>query len=651
MRRIVGIGLLGLMGTLWAADAGQDRSTVVLVDPFAPLPPVYVADIRDRVLADAGREVASCLEAMTGRQTVVRHGHPPPGTFAISVSPEPYRHWSAWTGRDDAGDAAWWRVSSSGIEISGPGSEGVALSVYRFLDSAGGVRWFWPGPLGRVVPTRLRWDIPAGLHRESPAFESRAFSGLSRDGEIWAMRNGIRNHYPGIHGLRLLFSREDFLANPLLAAEPFDPENPPPAGSRFWEVQPALWRADTVDHVAAAVIARFRASPRMRSISLGPADNLRFGHSETLAAVLGPHSWFRQRPDYSDLIFGFANEIAERVAEEFPDHTLVVLAYQYGENVPSFPVHPMVMPLLTADRAEGFDRAFDREDRQLVRQWLRSGARRVAIYDYWHGGPYPFPRLALGLWTERLAHAEIAGVRAVRGELNPIWPFDGPKGWILARAMWEGRVNPEALLREFCVAFFGPAAGAMERYYQSAEDVWMGQSGEARWIRLYGDPWAVLLFSPEAVGRMSEALAEAHQAVGEGSSPVHQRLGLVEAAHRYFLARVDLATRLRGAHRGEWALGTDELNRLRADLAVLPRLYARLGGSGVPAPPWRDVGVPGDPLELCLGARLRRGEPIPGFVPGRQPGGRGATVGRGHGEAASGGKLDGGIFARGYRSG
>lgn len=516
---------------------------------------IYVNGIRERVLREAVVEMESVLRAMVpdglegaeGSAAMVRIviGRPPEGAGGIVVDPDAFP--IVWA--SPAPDTVVWEAGSDRLVIAGRGGEGTALAIYRFLNREGGVRWYWPGDLGREVPVRRDWIVPVGRVVDQPAFESRTITGLvGEDARIWGFRNGLRSHYPGLHGLQRIFTEPVFRENPDWAAIPFDPSDPPGEGSRFWNQQPNLANPDVAAHVAAVARSRFAEDPGLRSFSIGVADNLRYGDRSEVNEIVEPRRWFRGQPVYTDLIFGFANQVAELVAPEFPDRSLVALAYQWGEAVPRIPLHPMVVPLLTADRAGGYAVDFTVEDQDLIRAWRAKGTRRMAIYEYWHGIPHLFPRQAMVLWAARLRDARESGVELFRGELNPLWGLDGAKPWVLVRLLWDPSMDVKVLEREFYGDFFGPAGPAVDAFFDEAEGVWMRQRGYPYWIRYYDDENGPLIFDDVVLDRMAIWLQRAREALKDSARPRYrERLAVIEVAFGLF----------RELHR---------LQRIRADL-------------------------------------------------------------------------------------
>jgi len=394
---------------------------------------------------------------------------------------------------------------------------GWEFGLYTLLDEFGGVRWFWPGEDGTHTPEKEAWRIAAGNYFREPAYVSRQFSGLrSAESREWARRNRLKASFHFHHNLRNVFTRDFYLAHPEALAVEWDPNDPPDAGDRIWKSHPDLTREVVVEAAAQAAIEDFRQNPDRTSFSLGLNDNTHFGESEGIQKWTRPMRYFRDLPDYSDLVFQFMNRVAARVKTEFPDRFLGCLAYMWNENVPGFPVEPMVLPYLTADRSQGHDVNFTESDRDLVRRWTQAGPRLVGIYDYIHGSPHPFPRRANLLIGQRLRDSREAGVRAFFGEFNPIWPLHGDVPWMVARMLWNPQQKPGRLEEEFMETFFGPAAPSMKAFYDRAREVWMRQDGTAVWIKFYKDEAGVELFGPDDLAYMTRALAEARAAALTG---------------------------------------------------------------------------------------------------------------------------------------
>ncbi|MGF1531413.1 MAG: DUF4838 domain-containing protein [Puniceicoccaceae bacterium] len=490
---------------------------------------LFVDEMEKQEIRSAVFEMQRCLVEMVGRDSVeVRlvSRLPEPGEEGVVISRRSFPLVLSEVGSD----TAVWEAASGRLVISGQDARATARAVYRFLDHEGGVRWFWPGELGRHVPRRWNWRVPEGRVVLTPAFESRHLTGLRGPvNSRWGEQNGLFNHHRGLHGLQRIFSERIYLENPDLAAVPFNPEKPPGGGSTFWRQQPNLASAAVAKKVAAAARDYFEARPEAESFAIGVADNLGYGRRPEVLARIREGEWFRGRPVYTDLIFEFANGVARELEKTHPGKLLTSLAYLWGEQSPEIELHPSVVPLLTADRGGGYNVGFTVEDQELIQRWAAKQTRKLAVYEYWHGMPHLFPRQAMVLWAARLRDIREAGVTIFRGELNPHWGLDGAKPWVLVRLLEDPFQDVKVLEGEFYGDFFGPAGPALNAYFDHAEGAWMRQRGYPHWIRYYNAENGPFLFAGEDLAVMETWLKRAEEALQKSREPrYHERLEVVK---------------------------------------------------------------------------------------------------------------------------
>src|SRR5690606_28811616 len=134
--------------------------------------------------------------------------------------------------------------------------------------------------------------------------------------------------------------------------------------------------------------------------AVAPNDSVRFGDLPGDAQV----GWFRRHPDLTAPVLAAIDNAARRVAERHPDRYLGTLAYHWYEGAPAWPLSPNLAVYLALDRFQGRHPGRAREDAELVRAWVGSGAGFVGIYDYVHGqgmaGPRVWPRRMAAAWAE-----------------------------------------------------------------------------------------------------------------------------------------------------------------------------------------------------------------------------------------------------------
>ena len=75
-------------------------------------------------------------------------------------------------GRDDPKVSVEW-VLNHGGKMSMHFEHATAMGVYGFLERHAGVRFYFPGELGEIVPKREQIDVPTGETRVRPDFTAR----------------------------------------------------------------------------------------------------------------------------------------------------------------------------------------------------------------------------------------------------------------------------------------------------------------------------------------------------------------------------------------------------------------------------------------------------------------------------------------------
>lgn len=411
-------------------------------------------------------------------------------------------------------------------------------------------RWFMPGILGYEPGVAPPPPGPA-------AFLTRALGGVngSNDGS-WAMHNALTPRLSFSHNLSRI------VPDALLATHP---EFFPLIGGKRVVPDIARWNPDLGNPTLAAWAAQkaaehFMAQPEAVSFAVGTNDALTYGDSPELRAWVLPMRYFRGRPDFSDLVFNFTNEVARHLEESWPEKHVGALAYYLHEQVPRFPVHPQVLPFLTADRSQGYDRDFWAEEMALQRAWAAAGPRRLGIYDYLYGYGFLVPRYHPTLLAEHLRHARKAGYTDYYAEMSPNWALDGPQPWLVAQLLQDPTQAAERLLAEYFRRYFRAAGPAMARFFGRLEQAWMEQEGPAYWLKHYRNESQTRVYPPAVRRDLRDALgAAAAAAEASEDEVVAARVAWVE---------------------GGWGLSERLIEMGEARDALARRLWRRAGVRG-----------------------------------------------------------------------
>lgn len=442
------------------------------------------------------------------------------------------------------------RKKSKGILVDAYNEEGLANALYYIAHELLGARWYWPTPLG------FEWvgDVPETWELASttiePSFSMRSLYGSDTE---YSLRNRLVGGYSFNHNLANIFRPEYQSLVPNIFADLGD-RKIIPQGSTTFDPQPNLTHEGAVELTALAAIHYFENNPSAKSFSLSPNDNILYDTTEATEKAVSPLIYFRKRPNYTDMTFQFANQVAHKVFNEAglwktdngEDRYLGMLAYYWAEQSPSILLHPRVLPILTSDRAQWHDPLYRTEDRALIERWGQTGAQKIGAWDYYFGAPYPYPRQFTRWISESIPYLHENRVDIFFSQLPSMWGLDGPKAWLTTQLLWDANAEADDLLNEFYQEFFGNASKAVRAFYERAESHRNENEGDANWIKFYFDESGIELFSKSVIEEMRSYIEEAKSLV-HPSSRYYQRLLVVSEAfeltelyHAYHSARLHL---------------------------------------------------------------------------------------------------------------
>ncbi len=434
--------------------------------------------------------------------------------------------------------------------------------------------------LSTTEPELERWFMPTALgHEPGPppppdglnAFLTRIFHGVSfHDGGEWQRRNQVDAGLAFSHNLSRIFPPELFDERPELFAlidgrrERLRARNIPG--------NPELGGEAPAVHAAAAARAFFAKNPDAVSFSVGTNDAVLFSDSEETRRHVYPPRYFREMPIYTDLVFAFTNRVAELTDDLGPDKHIGALAYYWTEHPPSFPIHPRVIPFLTADRSQMFDRDFRREERDVMRAWANSGAERVGLYDYVYGYGFLVPRLYPTTLARHLREARRLGFTDYFAEFASNWGLDGPQPWLAAQLLRDPEQSARRLLAEYYRRFYRDAARPMRAFFEECEAVWAAQGEPVYWLKHYRNDSQAALFPAEVRRRLRARLDAAERAAADDPL-VAARVAVTSAAFRVSERYVEMQEAREALARAVIAAESAASPDLAAaDLAALGRL-------------------------------------------------------------------------------
>ncbi len=381
------------------------------------------------------------------------------------------------------------QMYNSELDIGVFGSAGSMQGVYRFLMYFAGVRWYWPGADGEVVPLQTSLETPTLDERHAPAFEHRYpfFCDFqdSPDDALWFKRLGNGGSAP----LAIMHSF------PLLV------RGQPPESEFFALIDGGrdslkrlcavtgsghlcLTNPQLLQHTVRLIRDYFDADPSHRVFPLVPDDGL--GRVCECPACRAEVDYDAPKTGrFSRHVWGFIARVAREVAQTHPGRFIGGLAYeQYLDPPEGVEIPDNVIVQLCQARGKFAGDAYRESVRRSCEQW-RDRVKHLYIWEYylssnppWRGFPVLFPEEI----AEDLRYLHRIGVK---GEMIEAESWFGEAPDIPKQAMmpatqhldlylttqlyWDPELDPQILLDEYCLNFYGPAAEPMRNYWELAQ--------------------------------------------------------------------------------------------------------------------------------------------------------------------------------------
>jgi hypothetical protein len=457
-------------------------------------------------------------------------------------------------------------IAGGDIAENGASTKGSLFAAYEFIESALGVRWFFPGEHGEVVPQRQTLVIGDLDLRGQPAIQKRKIrnQALTREDafapvlekwgvsmEAWKsshagdaawfrrMRLGQRIEIEGGHSFEGYWSKLGAEHPDWFALQPDGTRTQKPPRERLCKSNPALW-----DYIAQQRIAEFQANPAMLTASIAPNDGggNKFCMCEQCRALDPPEAPkriddsslidpdtklpFSEYPALTDRVFTFFNEIAKRVHAEVPGRSLVAYAYH------NYRTPPVRLEALESNLIVGYVGL----DLEAIEAWSKI-APKLYIRPNDLG-----PAIDLGMPRNHAAHLAEAVKFCVEhhaigfdfDNCHGNWSGHGLDYYILTKALWNPDLDVRAAIADYCSAAYGPGAEAMLRYHELLEKI----SDQVRADKELDvkSPTVVRLrlhYSDEALTALETELSAARQAVPVSEIAIQARIGMAADSVRY----------------------------------------------------------------------------------------------------------------------
>jgi len=369
--------------------------------------------------------------------------------------------------------------------LAGGGPRGTLYAVYTFLEDIVGCRW-WTSTAS-FMPWKPSLSVKSLDIRFKPPLEYREPFWFVAFDPVWSARNkanGIRSGGDALRGGHQIY--EGFVHT-------FYGLIPP---ERYFEAHPEWFSEIDGQRTAKDAQLCLTNQDMRRELVKNLKDKLRANPAATIASVsqndcfgnctcLKCRAVDEEEGGPAGSLLRFVNTVAADIAEEFPNVAVDTLAYQYTRKPPRL-VRPRPNVIVRLCSIEcSFARPLDDPRNKTFFDDLEGWSKiagRLYIWDYTTNfSHYVQPHPNLGVLGPNIRLFVRRNVRGVfeQGAYQS-WGSEMAelRAWMLAKLLWDPRLDEDPLREEFLAGYYGPAAGPMERVLEDLEKS-VARSGDA----------------------------------------------------------------------------------------------------------------------------------------------------------------------------
>ena len=392
------------------------------------------------------------------------------------------------------------------VLFAGKTAKGDAYAATDFLKRFTGYREFG-GAFGRVIPKTADLKLPESFSfREEPDIPSYRLAwcvgseSFARCDRLTCMST---------HAMDRMVLPEMYKEHPeyfpLVNGARVAPGNP----NRPWN--PCMSNPDLPTLFSGYAKRFFEKDPDALGIPMGVNDGGGDCHCAGCEALFAKHG---------NQYVEFYNMAAKILAREHPGKLLAFIGYSVRcGKAPSdgYRMEPNVLVEVTGN-VNNYD------------AWKKAGVRHFGTYEYLY--QLNFSRIAPACYPHYIAEC-IRNWRKDIG-LTTFWEesfawssaYDGGRQYVIDELMWNLDADVDALLDDYCRSLYGPAAPAMRRFCDLAEQAFLDNPERRTFFTEFSNPIQFNGYTFARIAEMDAALAEAAR-LAPPDSRAARRVGLV----------------------------------------------------------------------------------------------------------------------------
>jgi len=459
-------------------------------------------------------------------------------------------------------------VADRQASIRGLSPEASFFGACELLEQMG-VRWFFPGELGTVIPQAKTLVLRQQSTVHVPSFPSRYLQGVADDAWERNLRAG-GPRFPSAHGVRLGVRPETLFQQ--------HPEYFALRGGKRSTSQLCISHPAVLKLAVESTRQFFRDNSQADVIGMGANDGRGFCECDRCKALdAGDYDPFGHCESMTDRYVWFFNKVLDGIRDEFPDKRIGFYAYAaYCRPPVKVKPNPRLVPavaMITLCRIHGMNNPVCPEksyEKWIIQEWGKL-VPQVYYRGYWFNLADPgLPFFMIRRIAQEVPLGRQLHVAGWRTECMTNWAGSSPSLYVAHKLMWDHTANVEALLSDYCEKCFGPAAGPMRRYIDLMDKTVYDADNHA------GSIWDMaLVYGPAVRDRARKLLEEAVRLVPPDSIYA-RRVAIYRKSFRFLEGFVD-AMEGRAVHDYTRAKrGLDTMIAMRDELAAArPPLITR----------------------------------------------------------------------------
>ncbi len=374
-----------------------------------------------------------------------------------------------------------YRVEKNRLGLTGGGPRGALYAVYEFFEQVFGVRFLAPDHT--YVPTlKENFAIPFTDYSYASPFSFRwSYYKANADHHDFATRLRVNTvatekKYGGQTGQNLI---NHTLAG-LLPPAKYGKEHPEyfalVDGQRSLasDAEPCVTNPEVIEIVSQGVIERLDANPHLTNISVSQNDNDAYCTCDACEAI-------NQRegtPMGSHL--AFVNAVADRVAKKHPHVKIGTLAYWYTRKPPKtiVPRKNVQIQLCSIEccTLHAINDPSCEKNREFCRdleQWKKI-SDDIWVWNYntnFTNYDLPFPNLrSISANVQFFRDNHVHGLFMQANGNGNAGEFCDLRNYVIARCLWNPKLNSWDLTEEFCRLHYAKAAGPILEHLRLIHD-------------------------------------------------------------------------------------------------------------------------------------------------------------------------------------